>query len=255
MRTQIIVLHRYAYGDSSYIVKALSPDVGVLSLLIKGAKSKKSPFKTAIDPLVHSEVELNYNKYKSASLIIPKEVCLQNYFSKMRSNLQSLASAQFMAEILLKLGNSSFNATEEFNWLLNNFNCLEEDRVNENSISVWLNKLCNILGYAPRLSYCSKCGAELLQGPADLWPAFGGAVCKTCLGAKKSTYDSIFLYELGIFAKENSITEQKEKNSLAKNSWQRIENFFLSHLKTHVGTLENLKSWDFLLEARQLYSN
>ncbi|MDR2732497.1 MAG: recombination protein O N-terminal domain-containing protein, partial [Fibromonadaceae bacterium] len=67
MRTQIIVLHRYAYGDSSWIVKALSPDAGILSLLVKGAKSKNSRFKTGIDPLAHSEIEIRYNRHKGNS--------------------------------------------------------------------------------------------------------------------------------------------------------------------------------------------
>jgi len=241
LRTQIIVLHRYAYSNSSWIVKAISPDVGVLSLLVKGAKSKNSPFKAGIDSLVHSEIEIP--RYKgNSSLIIPKEAYLQNYFPKMRSNLQSLASAQLMAEILLKLGNGKSHAAEEFKWLLNNLECLELNTIKENSLSLWLHKLCDILGYAPTLSKCGQCGQELLQ-PADLWPALGGAVCKNCLGERKSGYDPAFLQELGNFA--NGKSNQR-------NSWQRIENFFLGHLRVHTGALENLKSWEWLLETRRL---
>jgi len=198
LRTQIIVLHRYAYGDSSWIVKALSPDVGLLSLLVKGAKSKNSQFKAGIDPLAHSEIEIRYNRHKgNSSLIIPKEASLQNYFPKMRSNLQSLASAQLMAEILLKLGNENSLSEKEFKWLLNNLEYLELNAVKENSLSLWLDKLCDILGYAPRLSPAQK---------LQLW-------------AQKT---------------------------------QRIENFFLSHLRTHTGALENLRTWDWLMETRRL---
>jgi len=200
MRTQIIVLHRYAYGDSSWIVKGLSPDVGILSLLVKGAKAKNSPFRAGIDPLAHSEIEIRYNKHKgNSSLIIPKEASLRNYFPKMRSNLQSLASAQLMAEILLKLGNENSNSfsEKEFKWLLNNLEYLELNSVKENSLSLWLDSLCDILGYAPRLSRAQK---------EELW-------------AQKT---------------------------------QRIESFFLSHLKIHTGALENLKTWDWLLETRRL---
>jgi DNA repair protein RecO (recombination protein O) len=238
-------LHRYSYGDTSWIVKALSPDVGILSLLVKGAKAKNSPFKAGIDPLAHSEIEIRYNRHKgNSSLIIPKEVFLQNYFSKMRLNLQSLAAAQLMAEILLKLGSGSSHAEAEFKWLLNNLECLELHSMQENSMSVWLHKLCDILGYAPVLSKCGQCGQELAQGPADLWPALGGAVCFDCLGAKKSSYDSLFLQELGNFV--------RGKNNLQQSSWQRIENFFVGHLRSHTGALENLRSWDWLIETRRL---
>jgi len=245
MRTQIIILHRYAYGDSSWIVKALSPDVGILSLLVKGAKTKNSKFKAGIDPLALSEIEIRYNRHKgNSSLIIPKEAFLQNYFPKMRSNLQSLAAAQLMAEILLKLGNGKSYASEEFKWLLNNLEYLELNAIQENSVSIWLQKLCNILGYAPTLLKCGQCGQEILHSPADLWPASGGAICKSCLGKRKPSYDSAFLQELGNFASGKS--EEKQI------SWQRIENFFLGHLKIHTGLLDNLRSYEWLLETRRL---
>ncbi|MDR2580380.1 MAG: DNA repair protein RecO [Fibromonadaceae bacterium] len=244
MKTQIIVLHRYAYSDSSWIVKALSPDLGILSLLVKGAKAKNSPFRAGIDPLAYSEIEIRYNKHKASSLIIPKEVCLRNYFPKMRSNLQNLALAQFMAEIMLKLGRDESHAAAEFKWLLNNLEYLELHSVKENSLSLWLQKLCDILGYAPMLSKCGQCERELLHGPADLWPALGGAICSDCLGARESSYDSLFLQELGSFA--------KGKNDLQQGSWQRIESFFVGHLRAHAGTLENLRSWDWVLETRRL---
>jgi DNA repair protein RecO (recombination protein O) len=243
MRTQIIVLHRYAYRDSSWIVRALSPDVGILSLLVKGAKSKNSPFRAGIDPLAHSEIEIRYNRHRGTPLIIPKEVYLQNYFPKIRSDLQNLAAAQLMAEILLKLGSDESYAAAEFKWLLNNLKCLELHDVRENSLSIWLHKLCDILGYAPRLSRCGQCGQELLQdGLADLWPALGGAVCKNCLGERKPSYDKIFLQELGDFVNGKSNIQ---------NSWQRIENFFLGHLRMHTG-VPNLRSWEWLLETRRL---
>jgi DNA repair protein RecO (recombination protein O) len=244
MRTQIIVLHRYAYGDSSWIVKALSPDLGILSLLVKGAKAKNSPFKAGIDPLAHSEIEIRYSRRKEASLIIPKEVYLQNYFPKMRGSLQSLAAAQLMAEILLKLGSGESHAEAEFKWLLNNLECLDLHSIKNNSLSIWLRKLCEILGYAPVLSKCGQCGAELSQGPADLWPALGGAVCSDCLGERKSSYDSLFLQELWSFA--------RGKSDLQQASWQRIENFFVKHLGAHTGALENLRSWDWVVETRKL---
>ena len=248
MRTPIIVLHRYAYGDSSCIVKALSPDVGLLSLLVKGAKSKTSKFKACIDPLAYSEIEIRYNKYKGNSfLIIPKEASLQNYFPKMRANLQSLAVAQLMAEILLKLGNNSSCAAEEFKWLHNNLEHLELNKASENSLSLWLHKLCDILGYAPMLLNCGQCGQKLLQGPADLWSSVGGAVCQNCLGELKSGYDSVFLQDLGNFA--NGI------NNLKQNSHYCIENFFLGHLKTHTGALDNLRTYEWLIETRKLISS
>ena len=47
IKTRAIVLHRYAYSDSSWIVKALTEEVGIVSFIVKGGKRKESPFKGA----------------------------------------------------------------------------------------------------------------------------------------------------------------------------------------------------------------
>ncbi|GHV10853.1 hypothetical protein AGMMS49938_00570 [Fibrobacterales bacterium] len=242
MKTSIIVLHRYPYGDSSWVVKTLSPDVGVLSLLVKGAKSKNSPFKTAIDPLVHSELEL---RYKSGnSLLFPKEVCLRDYYPKMRTRLQDLATAQFFAEVLLRLGTNESYAAEEFLWFRGVLETLELNGANEKSMSVWLQKLCEILGYAPVILTCGLCGRDLTDAPADIWFSHGGAVCHNCLDNKKTSYSKDFLSELHQFA--------CGKSELPATAYSRIENFFLRHLRTHTGALENLRSWEWLQETRGL---
>jgi DNA repair protein RecO (recombination protein O) len=75
-----------------------------------------------------------------------------------------------------------------------------------------------------------------------LWHSAGGAVCEKCLGEKKPSYDPIFLQELGNFANGKC------------NSSQRIENFFLGHLKVHAGALDNLRSYEWLIETRKLVS-
>ena len=61
IKTRAIVLHRFAYSDSSFIVKALTEECGVVSFIVKGGKRKESPFKGALDPLALSEVVFRQN--------------------------------------------------------------------------------------------------------------------------------------------------------------------------------------------------
>ena len=61
IKSRAIVLHRYAYSDSSWIVKALTEECGIVSFIVKGGKRKESPFKGALDPLALSEVVFRQN--------------------------------------------------------------------------------------------------------------------------------------------------------------------------------------------------
>ena len=100
IKTRAIVLHRFAYSDSSFIVKALTEECGVVSFIVKGAKRKESPFKGALDPLVLSEVVFRQNP--STELQFIKEASIINWRETLRASLMELAVAQVMAEIVLR---------------------------------------------------------------------------------------------------------------------------------------------------------
>jgi DNA repair protein RecO (recombination protein O) len=242
LHTPVVVLHRYAYSDSSWVVKALSPDAGILSLLVKGGKSKNSAFRTSLDPLSLSEVVLRYRQQQE--LHIPREAALQNRFPRLRERLEDLALAQVMAEILLRLGSAGGHAAEEFHLLRRTLERLEESPGTCDTLANFLSELCSILGYSPVMNSCVQCGETLLE-IADLWPAMGGGVCAVCLGRKAPAYSKSFIQELLRFTEGHTAPEEKDL-------WLRLENFFLQYLRIHTGGLDNLRSLSWLAETRRL---
>lgn len=240
--TPIIVLHRYAYSDSSWIVKALSPEVGVLSLLVKGGKSKASPFKAALDPLAYSDVIINHHLRKD--LHIPREASLRQWFPTIRAHLDRLATAQVMAEILLKMAQLGGHFEEEFLLLHHALEQLEHGQPSPDFLARWLYQLSGLLGYSFSLDLCVQCHSPMFMDPADLWPAQGGGICKKCLSNHHQAFSSSFIQELTPFLKSESFIIDKAQA-------QRLEHFFLNYLKVHTGVLDHLRSWDWLQELRK----
>lgn len=243
LHTPVIVLHRYAYSDSSWIVKALSPDLGVLSLLVKGGKSKDSPFRTSLDPLSLSEVVLNHNPRKD--LHIPRTASVLQWFPHLRSRLMDQAIAQVMAEILLRLAALGGHFPEEFLLLRNALFDLDAKPATAEMLPRWLHNLCETLGYALALDNCVQCGAPLHGQVADVWPALGGGVCAHCLGTRRPAYTPLFLQELVRFAEGHTPQHDAE-------AWLRLEHFFLHYLRIHTGALEHLHALTWLAESRKL---
>lgn len=239
--TPIIVLHRYSYSDTSWIVKALSPEFGVLSLLVKGGKSKASPFKAALDPLAYSEVILNHHLRKD--LHIPREASLRQWFPTLRVHLDHLATAHVMAEILLKLAQLGGHFNEEFSLLHHALEQLEEGHPTPEFLARWLYQLSGLLGYSFSLDQCVHCHTPM-QEPADLWPAQGGGICTTCQNNRHPAFSSSFIHEMVQFLTLESMRMDKLQA-------QRLEHFFLNYLKVHTGVLDHLRSWDWLLEVRK----
>ena len=100
IKTRAIVLHRFPYSDSSWIVKVLAEESGIVSFIVKGGKRKDSPFKGALDPLSLSEIV--YRENPNAELQFLKEASVIEWHPHLRENLLDSAKAQVMTEIVLR---------------------------------------------------------------------------------------------------------------------------------------------------------
>lgn len=244
VKSQFIVLHRYPFSESSFIVKALSADYGLVSFLVKGARRKESPFRVSLDPLAIAEIE--YLPSLRRELQIPREAFLVNYHSHLRSNLESLAMAQTMAEISLRLSQPGIHFQEEYSLLkdamalLNGESSSTENRFAHIPIPFllvhWLWKMSEALGFGMRLDECLECHQPLAQAPADLWPAFGGGVCTHCLGIRHASWSNEFLQQIYLYATQNQFVEPAS----------RLEHFLIHFLRIHIGHSLDIHSLEWL---------
>ena len=268
IKSRAIVLHRFPYSDSSWIVKALTEECGIVSFIVKGGKRKESPFKGALDPLSLSEVVFRQNP--STELQFPKEAGVIDWHPHLREDLLSLAKAQVMAEIVMRYAPAGVPLEGEFALLENALAALnapatvkdaatslpagnspEQDAAKVDSgldsakssiFAHWLLDTCDLWGYNLDLGTCSRCNHPLDEPAADFHPESGYFVCKDCLGvetprAKKETLDGFFAIRTG------STIEHPEY----------VENALLAYLRNHVGFMREIHSLKFLGETRKLF--
>jgi len=112
IKTRAIVLHRFPYSDSSFIVKVLTEESGIVSFIVKGGKKKESPFRGALDPLALSEVVFRQNPNTELQFI--KEATLLDWHKDLRNDLLSLAKAQVITEMILRYAPQGVPLQEEF---------------------------------------------------------------------------------------------------------------------------------------------
>jgi DNA repair protein RecO (recombination protein O) len=256
IKTRAIVLHRFAYSDSSFIVKALTEECGVVSFIIKGAKRKESPFKGALDPLALSEVVFRQNPAKELQFI--KEASIIDWHGELRNSLLNLAVAQVMAEIVLRYAPPATPIPEEFALLkqaLAEFDspaASEKDQLSADSVfSRWLLDICDLWGYHLELGVCSRCEKVLTEPAADFFPESGALICKQCQGvqsarARAETLQG--LWELNLMQNTPEQTLQKLTGRVF------VENALLSYLRNHIGFLKEIHSLSWLQEVRKLCS-
>ncbi len=254
IKTQAIVLHRFAYSDSSFIVKALTEECGVVSFIIKGAKRKESPFKGALDPLALSEVVFRQNPAKELQFI--KEASIIDWHGELRNSLLNLAVAQVMAEIVLRYAPPATPIPDEFVLLHNALADLDAPtesgapQSTDTVFSRWLLNICDLWGYHLELGVCSRCEKVLTEPAADFFPESGALICKHCLGvqsarARQETLQG--LWELHL--------QEIHPNPVQNLSGRVfVENALLSYLRNHIGFLKEIHSLSWLQEVRKLCS-
>ena len=157
VKTRAIVLHRFAYSDSSFIVKALTEECGVVSFIIKGAKRKESPFKGALDPLALSEVVFRQNPNTELQFI--KAASIVDWHASLRQSLLYLAEAQVMAEIVLRYAPQGVPLPDEFQLLEGSLKAFDSIEGSDGSFEKgpsgnfsgifarWLLDICDLWGY------------------------------------------------------------------------------------------------------------
>lgn len=270
IKTQAIVLHRFAYSDSSFIVKALTEECGVVSFIIKGAKRKESPFKGALDPLALSEVVFRQNP--NAELQFIKEASITDWHGELRNSLLNLAVAQVMAEIVLRYAPPATPIPEEFALLkqalaefdsptgttsdttVTNAPGSVNSPANTSADSVfsrWLLNICDLWGYHLELGVCSRCEKVLTEPAADFFPESGALICRHCQGVQSARARAETLqgfWELNLAQNNPEQAPQKLTGRVF------VENALLSYLRNHIGFLKEIHSLSWLQEVRKLCS-
>lgn len=248
IKTRCIALHRFAYSDSSFIVKALTEECGIVSFIIKGGKRKESPFKGALDPLTLSEVVFRQNP--SAELQFVKEATIVNWHADLRAGLMNLAIAQLMAEVVLRYAPQGVPLPDDFALLNGTLSALDTASPGDGVFARWLLDTCELWGYHLDLGTCCRCDETLKEAAADFFPESGGVVCRSCLGvqtARAKTETMQGLWELHKSRVTGSIC-----NLLPGRIF--VENALIAYLRNHIGFLKEIHSLSWLQEVRKLCS-
>lgn len=276
IKTRAIVLHRFPYSDSSWIVKALTEETGTVSFIVKGGKRKDSPFRGALDPLALCEIV--YRENPNTELQFLKEASVINWHAHLREDLLALAKAQVMAEIVLRYAPAGVPLEGEFSLLEEALAALDVPDIklpaDDNSgvklpeagyspeqdatpslpagiklpanksgvFARWLLETCELWGYHLDMSSCSRCDHQIEGAPADFHPETGAFVCKNCLGVETPRARPETLAGFEALRTGRAIAHP-----------EFVENALLAYLRSHIGFIREINSLKFLNETRKLY--
>ena len=192
--TEGIVLRTQKYAEADLIVTYLTLNKGIIKAFAKSPRKTKSRFGSSLEPLTYSKITL-MGKEQSMPKIIQSDIlkpfyCLREnfqdyiYISKLVEMLIALtlegAAYKKLFLFLLNVMNLSEMLNPPFPTLLKGgLNKVEKAGFSEQKKAFYITSqihLLKILGYAPPLTWCGKCGTKCFY----FYPHLGTALCRKC---------------------------------------------------------------------------
>tara|TARA_E500000178_G_C16965407_1_gene728150 strand:- start:660 stop:1412 length:753 start_codon:yes stop_codon:yes gene_type:complete len=102
IKTNGIIINHYKYSDTSVIIKIFSEEEGLISSIIKGAKSQKKKYNSSLIQRL-SIVELIYKKNHKSDLVQIIDIKSKDYINNIYFNSNKRIIALFMSEFLSKI--------------------------------------------------------------------------------------------------------------------------------------------------------
>lgn len=179
VRSEGIVLKRYALGDTSRIVVVYTRDFGLSRLVAKGARQTPQRFGFALEPLSRSRFTF-YRKPDRDLHLLSQAETLAPTGSRI-TDLTRLVHAQAALELIDRLVWGEEPHEELFELLAATVESAADAPLGALPAITLAFELqtAGLLGYRPRLDACAGCGGPVSRERL-FSPARGGLLCDAC---------------------------------------------------------------------------
>lgn len=165
--------------DENRLLTLLTTGAGVISAWANGANRTRSKLAASTELLCYSDMVL----FCSRGRYSVDKADSRRLFFGIRSDLDKLALASFLAELTMELAPHGEEAGTYLKLLLNTLHFLEAgDRPPLQLKALYELRLLTLAGYMPSLVACREC-ASYESAEMYFFPAEGDICCGNCLGA------------------------------------------------------------------------
>jgi DNA repair protein RecO (recombination protein O) len=171
-----LVLRRQNLGENDRILTLYTRDHGKLAAVVKGARRASSRLVGATELFTQARMLLATGK----TLDIVSQCEIRASFPTLRNDLERLTRATYLCELLDVFSHErdATTSAECFDLTVAALTLLGRDLAYlDGLVHAYELRLLAILGYAPILDSCARCGNPLDRAPYGFSPSLGGTLC------------------------------------------------------------------------------
>jgi DNA repair protein RecO (recombination protein O) len=190
IHTQAIVLETRRLGEADKLVTLFSPDRGKIRAAARGARSLRSRFGAALEPLTRCAVVLF--ERKPGVLLRLNQSSILDSFPGIRRGLDEMMAAGGMARLVSALMPENEASEKVYDLLVRG---LRETGVAERDLEIIVSyfgiHLLKYAGYLPRTDACVQCRGALRGRSVHFSAAKGGTVCPACVRSDRDSGEAV----------------------------------------------------------------
>ena len=178
--TEAVVLHAFDYLETSRILRLLTREAGVQSVLAKGARRSSRRFGSALDLFAEGEAQLHVKPGRDLHTLAGFDI--QRQRAGLALDLGRFTAASAIAEMVMRFAREEVNVAlyDAATHALDEIAAAPPDESREAALAgAW--RIVAELGFAPAVDICAACHDAIPEGATVGFshPA-GGALCARC---------------------------------------------------------------------------
>lgn len=148
INTSAVVLKSFPYGETSIIARCYTKDHGKVSVIVKGARRKKSPMAAYFQPMNYLDIVYYYRQTRSLQSL--SNASFVEIWSDLNQNLKKIAYGLAVIELTEKTNTDNDPHPELFDELISVLKAINSSELRLNLIFWYFQiKLLAILGFKP----------------------------------------------------------------------------------------------------------
>jgi DNA repair protein RecO (recombination protein O) len=241
LQTDALVLHVADYLESSRLLRLLTREAGVQSVVARGARSSRKRFGSAVDLFAEGQAQIQLKQGRDLHALTAFDVTRSR--AALASDLARFTAAAALGEIVLRLVHEEA-APLVFDLVVGGLDRLAKaapgDVVGEGVGITW--RILAEVGFRPAVDRCAECHAPIpIELPARFHVVTGGALCERCArllpGGRLLPPDAREALRAWLTEGPTGTVQMDEA---AARAHQRLLREFLTH---HLPDSRPLKAW------------
>ena len=148
INTSAVVLRSFPYGETSIIARCYTKDHGKVSLIVKGARRKKSPMAAYFQPMNYLDIVYYYRQTRNLQSV--SKASFVEIWSDLNQDLKKIAHGLAVIELTEKTNTDNDPHPELFDELVSVLKAFNSSDIRLNLIFWYYQiKLLTILGFKP----------------------------------------------------------------------------------------------------------